>query len=673
MKKHIAMVVLTALSCHAMAQHQEERQTWEECLYELIDYSSDDITDETAQTELYDIVSHMTDNPLNINTATREDLERLLLLTDRQIEEICIYLSRYGPMRTTDELILIESLDRPRRKLLQHMIRAGDGRKPAPPRAKEMLRHGKHTLTATVKLPMYRRKGDINGYLGYQYKHWLRYDFTYGKRLRFGIVASQDAGEPMFAGKNAAGYDYYSLYLQLRSEGAFVESLTVGRYRPAFGMGLVTGPSFSLGKSAMLSTLGRTAAEAVRVHSSRSESDYFQGAAVTLRLHRQVKATAIASYRPLDATLNKDGTAATIVTSGYHRTQAEMAKKNNTHATSAGVNICYKNTSNGLHAGITAIHTRLDRQLSPNTATLYRRHYAAGNNFTNISADYGYRSHLLSFGGETAIDRHCSIATIHSLGITPTDRFSLTLLHRYYPTDYASLHAHSFSDGGRVQNEHGVYLGMGWHPSPALTLTAYTDFAHFAFPRYLVSGPSYSSDNMISASCSYNSWTFTGRYRLRLRQRDNEDKTMLAWRTEHRLRLSVAHSYGPRWDSKTQADLAMVNFKTRDRGYMVSQYVSLNTSRLQMRLSASYFHTDSYDSRLYAYEHSVAYTFYIPASYGHGLRYALLARASVARWLTLTAKVSVTDYFDRPSIGSSYQTVYHSSMTDLEIQARIKM
>lgn len=174
---------------------------------------------------------------------------------------------------------------------------------------------------------MYHRKGDINGYLGYQYKHWLRYDFTYGKRLRFGIVASQDAGEPMFAGKNAAGYDYYSLYLQLRSEGAFVESLTVGRYRPAFGMGLVTGPSFSLGKSAMLSTLGRTAAEAVRVHSSRSESDYFQGAAVTLRLHRQVKATAIASYRPLDATLNKDGTAATIVTSGYHRTQAEMAKR----------------------------------------------------------------------------------------------------------------------------------------------------------------------------------------------------------------------------------------------------------------------------------------------------------------------------------------------------------
>jgi len=36
--------------------------------------------------------------------------------------------------------------------------------------------------------------------------------------------------------------------------------------------------------------------------------------------------------------------------------------------------------------------------------------------------------------------------------------------------------------------------------------------------------------------------------------------------------------------------------------------------------------------------------------------------------LTLTAKLGVTNYFDRPTIGTDKQLVNHSSMTDLELQ-----
>ena len=64
------------------------------------------------------------------------------------------------------------------------------------------------------------------------------------------------------------------------------------------------------------------------------------------------------------------GTVATIVTSGYHRTKAEMEKKNNTHSAAAGIDARFAKA--GFHAGLTAVYTRYDRDLRPDTATLYR-------------------------------------------------------------------------------------------------------------------------------------------------------------------------------------------------------------------------------------------------------------------------------------------------------------
>jgi hypothetical protein len=58
--------------------------------------------------------------------------------------------------------------------------------------------------------------------------------------------------------------------------------------------------------------------------------------------------------------------------------------------------------------------------------------------------------------------------------------------------------------------------------------------------------------------------------------------------------------------------------------------------------------------------------------YGEGIRYWLMARVNIGRRLMLTAKWGVTDYFDRNTIGSSYQQIDASSMSDLDVQLRWK-
>ena len=84
---------------------------------------------------------------------------------------------------------------------------------------RNIVRYGRHQLLASAQVPFYERAGDRNGYLGYRYRHWLRYDFSYAQQLRLGVVAAQDAGEPFFAAGNGAGYDYYSPYLEVRRWG----------------------------------------------------------------------------------------------------------------------------------------------------------------------------------------------------------------------------------------------------------------------------------------------------------------------------------------------------------------------------------------------------------------------------------------------------------------------
>jgi hypothetical protein len=54
--------------------------------------------------------------------------------------------------------------------------------------------------------------------------------------------------------------------------------------------------------------------------------------------------------------------------------------------------------------------------------------------------------------------------------------------------------------------------------------------------------------------------------------------------------------------------------------------------------------------------------------YGEGIRYWFMARTRLINNLTLTAKLGVTNYFDRPTIGTDKQLVNHSSMTDLDLQ-----
>lgn len=661
MKRTTALLLLL----FTLNVNSQSLRPWVEIL--TADMTAEDM-ESAAWENTYEMLCELEQEPLDLNTASREELEALPFLSDVQVEDIMEYLYRYGSIKSMNELRMIRSLDYIQIELLPYFTYIGEERSESDfPSLENILKYGRHEVMANARVPLYTRKGDENGYLGYRYRHWLRYQFGYKDYVKMGVVGSQDAGEPFFANRNKAGYDFYSYYLQVRHLGR-IESAVVGKYKLSVGMGLVLNNSFGLGKLAMLQQLGRHT-NILRAHSSRSQSGYMQGAAATIRLAPRWMLTAFASYRPFDATLNTDGTIRTIVTDGYHRTPTEMEKKNNSHAADLGTHLGYR--QGGFHVGATMLYTHLDRNLSPQTTILYQRHNAQGNDFLNLSADYGYLHHRLSLNGETAVNRHGALATINSLSLRAADGLSLMALQRFYSYRYTALYARSLSEGGHVQNESALYLGASWQLSPRLRLQAYTDYAYFAWARYQVSQSSRAWDNLFSATYTRGSWTLAGRYRLHLRQKDDETKKALADQTEHRARITI-NRQGRLVGTTTQADVVRTNAGEGETGCMLSETVSCQWRQTKIHLNAGYFHTGGYNSRLYVYERSPLYNFSFPAYYGEGIRAALMVQSALSQRLTLTAKAGLTHYFDRSTIGSGLQEINSSSATDLDLQIRWK-
>jgi len=637
-------------------------QNWESYYHQLYDHDEMELA---QWEEISELLCDLEQHPFNLNTATPEQLSQLPFLTDEEIEEICAYLYHYSPMKSFGELAMIESLPAIKRQLLQCFVFLGEEEK-----TKQSDGKGHHEVMLTLKAPLYERKGDRNGYLGERYRHQIRYAFRQGDCWRAGLIGAQDSGEPFFRNGNTMGYDFYSFYLMCNHVG-IVKTLMAGKYRMSVGMGLMMNSDFLLGKSAALTSLGRQH-QILRPHSSTSSAHYLQGLAATLQLSRCVQVTPFLSYRPMDGTLNSDSLSiSSLVEGGYHRTVNELKKKNNTFLTTAGTTVGYRNGA--WHAAMNLVYSHLSRPLKPNTKMLYRYYYPQGRDFLNMGIDYGYIHHRLSFHGETAIDRKGALATLNTANIRMSSELSMMVLQRFYGMRYTALQAQAFSEGGHVQNESGLYVGAHWQPSRKLFASAYADIAYFAWPMYQASASSYHQDYLLSSSYLSGSWTFSARYRLHIKEKDNEQKTALCSQQEHRGRVSVSFD-GTILSTKTQADIACVQSEKSSRGWTVSQLISWRMNKMfQAHLAAAYFHTDDYDSRMYLYERGMLYSFSYPVVYGKGIRYSLLLKAQLSEKLMVQTRIAVTDYFDRSVIGSGYQQVNGSSMTDLEFQLRWKL
>lgn len=621
-------------------------------------------------------LSNRLQEPVNLNSATREQLEQFPFLSDIQIEHLLAYIYIHGQMETIYELQLVEELDRQTiQYLLPFVCIKAINNEPAF-RWKTMLkdagRYGKNEVLTRLDIPFYKRKGYEHTYLGPSVYNSVKYTFRYRDQLYAGGVAEKDAGEPFAALHNRYGYDYYSFYLLLQNCGR-LKSLAVGNYRLSFGQGLVMSTDYLMGKTIYASSFNNRST-GIKRHSSTDEYNYFRGVATTVALTKRLSVSAFYSHRNMDGVVT-DGEITSVYKTGLHRSRKEADKKNLLTSQLTGGNVSYQ--QNHIRLGITGVYYVFNRPYEPEL-TGYSKYNIHGNHFYNLGIDYAYRWRRFSFQGETAIGKQ-GWASLNRLQYSPVQDIQFMLIHRFYSYDYWAMYAHSFGEGSTVQNEQGYYVGLETTPFSHWRFFVSFDLFSFPWKKYRINKPSRGTDGLIQA-------TFTPRtnlsmylkYRYKQKERDLtvSKGTLTLPIFHHQLRYRLNYSLNDVFSSRTTLDYN--HFHSQDRaatkGYQVTQMISsqLPWTRLFADVQGSYFCTDDYDSRVYVSEKGLLYTFYTPSFQGRGFRCAVRLRYELNKhWLFIT-KFGETIYLNRNEIGSGNDLIYGNKKADIQMQLRIK-
>lgn len=666
MNHNLIICCFTTLLCcvpaTVVSRSADDNDGWEGVLETLI--SDEDLTD-YAREELTVMYESIHESPLNINDASLQDLKQLPFLTFEQIEDIHAYIYLHGPMLSLGELQLIGTLDWSTRRLLKHFVYAGN---PPVKRQKlslnEVFRYGKNEFIARMDIPLYKRDGfryhspqeleryPNRVYLGNSLSHSVRYSFNWQNRIRFGLTADKDAGEP-FGGLNRAGYDFYSSYLYIKDFGK-IKELVLGNYKAQFGLGLVMGSGFSAGKQMALSVMGQ-GAQGFKPHSSTQEYGYLKGAGTALAFGHSTLSV-FAAFTPVDATLKADTLIGSFKQDGYHRTGLEWSKKNNTDLLTVGANFRY--SFRGLSFGTTFITERLSLE------------YKGRDCFNGLSVDCSINRSRYSLACELSV-LNGKTALLASQTFRLPKSWTLNAVFRSYSPGYMSLHSNAMAESN-VENETGLLAGFQ-HNSRKLKLSGYLDMFVHPEPRSGASERSNGMDVRVQADWqpgSNDKLFITGRFKYK--QKDCKYTGQLEYCITERLRLRWTHSCRSGAELKTQLNLAVYDFIAEPIAYGWALTQGYDRTFLKgvvgLNLTLSAFCTDSYDCSVSVYESGLRYSYNFVTLYGKGTRAAATIKCRLGKGMLMNIKAGSLYYFDRDEIGSSQQRIESNHKEDISVQ-----
>ena len=675
MNKRWKTRLITCLSMCFFVNNLFAQGNWEEMLEQLlVGHEENSSRWENLMEDLTELKEH----PIPINSATKEQLERLPFLSSQLVENILYYIYKHGPMLSDKELMMIEDMDIQTARCLKLFITLEQPEKEENKLTlKNVLKYGKQELSTRVDIPFYTKFGyrKENGYRGASFYNNLRYSFRYSDKVYWGLTAEKDAGEPFFTGENKKGYDYYSPYLLIKNIGK-LKTLALGNYRLNYGYGLVMNTDFSMGKTAMISALGNKT-NGIKKHSSTDEYNYFQGVAGSVYLTNRWSADAFYSYRTMDGIVD-NRFITSVKEDGYHRVPKDFEKKNTFSNQLIGSHIHY----NGKYfeLGLTGIYNVFNKVLNPAYRT-YNKYYPRGRDFLNVGINYQFFWKKFTLQGETAMDKHGKIATLNMLRYSPKESFQLVVMNRFYDVAYQSLYAKSIGEGSSVQNESGLYIGLETSLLKYFKLMMYGDFFYFPYKKYQLSKNGtngFEGVFQLNYSPRYELDMFI-RYRYKNKYKDftsdDEEKVTVPY-IQQKWKYQLNYSPINELMLKTTVDYVCNGYQERkaSQGILVGQNAGYKFKNIPLQLDAgaAWFRTNDYASRISMYEKGLLYMFSVPSFYGRGERFTLNVKYELNEHFIFQSKYAWTHYRDRETIGSGLEQIEGNNKNDLYLQIRLK-
>ena len=515
--------------------------------------------------------------PLNLNAATRLQLEETGLLTLFQVESLLAWRERYGAVRSVTEWALVEGFSAEAVAQLRPFFSLAE------PAARQTV---SQTYTAKAR------------------KKW--------KQPGFSLTAKAQYESQPLSLSAVLDNDPKERFPDFLSLSARYKGLYAGDFTARFGQGLVLWKSFSLSAFGTPSTASRRGGGLQAYHSA-DESNFFRGVGWS-RTFGTVSVSAFVSRNAVDARL-VDGRYTSIATDGLHATESERAKRHAMHEYVAGGNVTL--TRGCWCFGVTGAAYRYDKANGRRVQD-YNRYQQYDGWWGNLGFDvYGSLGSLRLFG-EAAVDAHGAPAVLAGMLWSPSYEFETSLTLRCYAPSYIATHAGALSSLSSVSNQIGGAWAAQLIHGP-WTLRANADLAWYPWMRYLQEA---------------GTWGFKGRIQLlRMFRGGAEAEARFSWSGRLKGVLRASLPLGEAWALGLRADAN----RGGAGGFLDLRWKPSRRWDLSARVTL--WRTEDWNSRICFYERGVPQSFSVESYAGKGIGAYLLAGYAPTRHVAMWLKV----------------------------------
>lgn len=677
MIRRLTIIFLSMISIIASAQTSDEGATYVGQLLE--EMAADGKLTEDFEEDAAELIA-LTEDKIDLNKATIDQLRKLIFLSEEQIETLLTHRDRLGPYVSDVELITLPHFKQKDVDRLLHFARVV-------PTNATVTRYKRAKLNVIARaqrtfpeMKGFKAKNDTtpSPYLGTPYRSLLRISGSIGEDWKGGIVAESDAGEPMFS-HGITATDFLSGYAAYAPRNKFIRKAIIGHYSARYGQGLGMWTGFSADMSSVQSSIMKNGT-GVSGNLSASESGYLRGAAIALGT-TEWRLDAYGSHTDNDAslvtlndTIDEQTYATTIQTDGYHRTKSELAGRNNFQQMIFGGYA--QRTMMRLNIGLGYNYWHGSMPIG-NKGEIYKMFYPSGKTLSTAHADYRYRISNVLLYGEIAYQTSGAIAGMQGIDVN-LNGGSLTIAYRNFSREYYTIYQNPFSKSSNPGGESGLYVGMAFSPISHLEVLTNVNVYSNRWLQYQKPAPTHG----YKARATFNySIDRKNSLSLKIRHDDYEDSDL-----DNRSIIEETKRTGIKvtW---TSTPIGIVRFKTtvedvrfrqdnrKSNGYWISEDVTLKRldDKASIALQVAHFDTDDYYSRIYATQPDVLYSMTMPSYSGRGIAAIGNGHLDLTDFLDMWLWGSYVRYYDRESIGSSYNTIDSRHKIDVKLQFRLKL
>lgn len=693
LKRIFIGLLLTFLGMSIKAQNPPKPTIpMEELIERLFAVQDEDLDYES----IYEVLFQLYQNPIDINEADAEVLQATYLLSPHQVSELLNYRNQHGKLISLYELQAIPGFDLQTINQILPFVQLNQASKNQQSFWKRVSQEEQAYVLFRSRRIWETRRGftapDTSStgalstrYLGDPNDLYLRWRIQHPRDFSMGMTLDKDAGEQFIWDRPTAryGFNFVSFHLIRYHVGKW-KTISLGDYQASFGQGLVFGAGYALGKGAETVPTIRKSSFGILPYTAALEFGFFRGLGATYS-YKDWEFSLLSSYAPrdgriaesLDSLSQEDLTVSSLNQSGLHRTVSELSTKNQLRELSLGANVQYRHPSNRLTVGVNYLLTEFDHEWIRNP-TIYNQYEFQGKNnqIASMYVNYNWKNFFLF--GEKARSISGGMGTVIGFVSSLHKQVDLSFLWRKYDKDFHTFYGNSFAESTRPINEQGSYLGLEIRPTTPWKLNFFYDFFRFPWLKYRVYAPSKGYEWLARVTYRPNR-TIQAYLQVREEQKDrnnpNSGEPSLAYQTSAFTRfngtLNLDYQVNRNLSIRSRIQWSQIHhLNEKNPGFLILQDVKYGGENWKLTARYTLFDTQDYDSRIYAFENHVLWTFSVPAFFGQGQRYYLTGEYDLSRKITVYGRIARTSYTDREQISSGLQTIEENTQTESTFMIR---